>query len=451
MKNKPLRVQISITFIASFMIFILIFCVMNVGILRHYFTNKNYKDIETIQNIVVERIKEGSFDFSVINKEELQDYRAIQHFTLIDGNVGKSRLKNNHQLFKALPDEVVKEIEVIAEKQNDTRAFYTLSHYDKDFYYGIYKFKILNKEVNFISYRIIDTKGLVSASLVYQLILGLLITLFLAFVLSYIIAKYLTKPLVDLEKKVSLIAKKEWDDAIDIKRGDEIGRLGKSIEAMRKDLKENNDSMQSTLQYISHELKTPVMVIRSYVQSIEDGIYPKGDLNSSLAVIDSEADRLDKRIKDLIFFTKMDFLNKQDNSMGIFNLKDLILEVVDRFEVNNKEIKWDINLENINLRGNYDQWKVVIENLLSNQMRYANMEIVIDLKKICSKVILVFGNDGPPIDHDVKDSIFAPFKMGKKGSSGLGLAIVKKVVESHNGKIWVENMNKWVCFKIELN
>ncbi|MCG6197942.1 sensor histidine kinase, partial [Anoxybacillus sp. LAT_38] len=75
---------------------------------------------------------------------------------------------------------------------------------------------------------------------------------------------------------------------------DEIGRLARSIERMRERLVRQDEAQQAFLQDVSHELKTPVMVIRSYAQSILDGIYPRGDLQGSVQVIDSEAERLEK-------------------------------------------------------------------------------------------------------------------------------------------------------------
>ena len=95
------------------------------------------------------------------------------------------------------------------------------------------------------------------------------------------------------------------NEPIEVDREDEIGKLGKSIEQLRNQLIYQDEMQQSFLQNISHELKTPVMVIRSYSQAIRDGIYPKGDLDCSVKVIDEEAERLEKRIKNLLYITNL--------------------------------------------------------------------------------------------------------------------------------------------------
>src|SRR5699024_5659995 len=154
------------------------------------------------------------------------------------------------------------------------------------------------------------------------------LVMFFVFLLSWIpailLSKYLSKPLVNLEEKVNKLANYEWDDPIKMDRKDEIGRLGNSIEQLRNQLIYQNEMQQSFLQKISHELKTPVMVIRSFAQAIRDGIYPKDNLDSSVKVIDEEAERLESRIKNLLFLTKLDYLNFSDISMQSFPLNSLI-------------------------------------------------------------------------------------------------------------------------------
>lgn len=78
-------------------------------------------------------------------------------------------------------------------------------------------------------------------------------------------------------------------------RKDEIGKLGHTIEEMRQKLVQKDETERTLLQNISHDLKTPVMVIRGYTQSIKDGIFPKGDLENTVDVIECEALKLEKK------------------------------------------------------------------------------------------------------------------------------------------------------------
>ncbi|HFL3828638.1 TPA: sensor histidine kinase, partial [Clostridioides difficile] len=104
----------------------------------------------------------------------------------------------------------------------------------------------------------------------------------------------------------------------------------------------------------------------------------------------------------------------------------------------------------ININGDIEQWRVVLENLLDNQIRYANNEICISLILKNNKALLKIWNDGPSIESETMNSLFNKFNKGYKGEFGLGLVIVYRIVSLHDGKVWVENEEKGVSFYIEI-
>ena len=103
--------------------------------------------------------------------------------------------------------------------------------------------------------------------------------------------------------------------------------------------------------------------------------------------------------------------------------------------------------------GDKEQMSVVLENILDNQIRYAENLIKISLRKDNGAnkdtLILKFWNDGPEINSEIIDNIFEKFKKGEDGKHGLGLAIVRKIVNMHNGEIWAENEDDGVSFYIK--
>ena len=104
-----------------------------------------------------------------------------------------------------------------------------------------------------------------------QLLWLIAIILLVSWIPSFLMARYITKPIIKMENHVRDIANRNWYESIDVDRDDEIGKLGQSIERMRKQLVEQEDMQRSFLQHISHELKTPVMVIRSYARPLPTG------------------------------------------------------------------------------------------------------------------------------------------------------------------------------------
>ncbi|MEN6461461.1 MAG: HAMP domain-containing sensor histidine kinase, partial [Syntrophomonas sp.] len=208
------------------------------------------------------------------------------------------------------------------------------------------------------------------------------------------------------------------------------------------------------LQYISHELKTPVMVIRSYAQAIADGIFPRGGLEGSIKVIDEEAERLEKRIKDLLYLTKLDYLFKLKPEFDIIYVSELVENVVELLRWQRTDLLWDIDTTDNSFRGDYEQWKIALENILDNQIRYAKSRITIKDKFMLingeSVIQIRIGNDGPPIEPGLLDKLFLEFEKGYQGQFGLGLAIANQIAAHHKARVWAENEINGVVFYIEV-
>ncbi len=107
----------------------------------------------------------------------------------------------------------------------------------------------------------------------------------------------------------------------------------------------------------------------------------------------------------------------------------------------------DIQLNDVFIIADYNQMKIIVENIMSNQLRYAESIIKINLRQDKQKAILEFYNDGEPIDN--LETIFKMFKKGKKGQSGLGLYIVKRLMRMSEGGIYAINEEQGVTFRLE--
>ncbi len=108
---------------------------------------------------------------------------------------------------------------------------------------------------------------------------------------------------------------------IDIDRQDEIGFLASTIEEMRKDLLSYDEEQKLKLHSISHELKTPIMIIQSYVDALKRGLYPKGSSEASYDVIDEECNRLEKLVKNLLYIQRLDYFDTEIKHKSPINLK----------------------------------------------------------------------------------------------------------------------------------
>ncbi|MEL5865196.1 HAMP domain-containing sensor histidine kinase [Clostridium cochlearium] len=286
-----------------------------------------------------------------------------------------------------------------------------------------------------------------SQSLLNKLFIMAAIAVLISLIVSLWFSKYLTEPLKILEDRVGKIAKQDCYEPLNLDRQDEVGSLAKSIEDMRIQLVQRDKEQQNMLQQVSHELKTPIMVIRSYAQAVYDGIYPKGNLKGSIQVIDEEAERLENKVKDLLYLSKLQYIRKKKIAVEEFNIYKLILEIVDKFKVNNSHIQWEIKGKDIFINGDREQWRVVFENILDNATRYAKSTIKLEMK-IEKNLKLKIYNDGEKINKEEMNNLFKPFNKGNNGKYGLGLSIVKEIVEIHKGEIFVNNKEEGVEFCI---
>lgn len=295
-----------------------------------------------------------------------------------------------------------------------------------------------------ISYQIMVN----NESLPQIFLIGILVIL-LSLPLSKVIANNIAKPLKQLEGYTKRIANKEWDHDLDLKNEDEIGRLAIAMKEMKESLKLADEEEKKFLQSISHDLKTPVMVIMSYAQAIIDGMY-EDSAEEPAAIIKNEAVRLEKKIKQVLYLNTLDYVLDNDKEKEDVYLNKLLPYLIANFQAVNADLSWDLNIESKQavILGNPDRIRVSIENILENQLRYAKKLIQVSLKDSGSSWMIEIKNDGPLLSEKDLKQIFKSLYKGDKGNFGLGLSISQKIVNFYHGSIKVENQNGQVCFTI---
>lgn len=235
------------------------------------------------------------------------------------------------------------------------------------------------------------------------------------------------------------------DSNLNMNRRDEIGEVAMALVGMREDLKRQEKIKEEMIHNISHDLKTPIATIKSYGESIKDGVYPYDTLEKSVDVIIDNANRLEKKVHSLLFMNRVEYILSQDNEEVYCDMKDVVATVVLNTKVIRPEIEIESNLTTSLFRGNEEAWRVCVENILENALRYAKSQIVITL----DEDQLCIYNDGPQIEEDRLQTLFKPYEKGEGGQFGLGLSIVSKVVHASYYEVAAENVETGgVIFKI---
>lgn len=252
-------------------------------------------------------------------------------------------------------------------------------------------------------------------------------------------------PLAQIKNYVTKLKNDDPDAALSINREDEIGEVADALTEMSLELERQNREKEEMIQNISHDLKTPIATIKSYGEAIKDGIYPYDTLEKSVDVIIEHANRLEKKVHSLIVLNKMGYLLDDCEEGETLNMA----EIIDMTLLSLKVIRPEINFirevdDTVLFHGEEEPWRIVVENLIDNALRYAKTFIRIGLKDGELWVI----NDGEKIDEELLDKLFRPYEKGSNGQFGLGLSIVYRVATTYGYRASAENLTEGVCFRI---
>ncbi len=269
------------------------------------------------------------------------------------------------------------------------------------------------------------------------LVFLLLLLIFLLWVFSII------RPLNQIKTYISQI-KEGKDVDLYINREDEIGEVAQELRTLTAELAKQEKAKEEMIHNISHDLKTPIATIKSYSESIKDGIYPYGDLESSVDVILDNANRLEQKVHSLLYMNRVEYLVSSDAEGVTTNMKDVVEEVVLNAKVIRPEIELITDVEEVYFDGLFESWRVCVENILQNAFRYAKSYIKIEVHEDELRI----SNDGAKMPEDRIESLFKPYIKGEGGKFGLGLSIVSKVVQANHYKVKGLNTEDGVCFRI---
>ena len=281
--------------------------------------------------------------------------------------------------------------------------------------------------------------------LINNIINIIMIIMGVMFMLMLVWVTYIIHPLNQIKDYINRIRRNE-DPVLNIDRNDEIGELAAVLVEMNEELKRQEKLKEEMIQNISHDLKTPIATIKSYGESIKDGIYPYETLEKSVDVIIEHADRLEKKVFNLLMLNRMDYLsNEQEFANREFELKAVVEHVILSSNQIRPEIDIHLISESSTFMGLEEPWRVVLENLLDNALRYAITEVVIEIK---DNYLSVY-NDGESIDQNRTSQLFKAYEKGEGGQFGLGLSIVNRVVSNYGYVVSVRNIKEGVEFIIE--
>jgi signal transduction histidine kinase len=271
---------------------------------------------------------------------------------------------------------------------------------------------------------------------VYVVLLFIFISaLLLSVPLISFIGKKFTKPILKLEKVASSLSRGDFDTDCRVDTGDEIERLSNSLAQMAVELKKKYKLQRDFIANVSHDFKTPLSVIRSYSEAINDGLIDKNDTAKYSGEIIKEVDRLNSLVMDLLQLSKLqdrgDSLNKD-----FFDLPELVQECVNQFKplIMRKQIDITISVESVEIYADRKYMQRVLYNFIDNAVKFSHenskIEVTALLVNDCLK--LSVKDYGMGIEEHLLEDIWDKYyKNAQSGGMGLGLPICREILNMH--------------------
>lgn len=320
------------------------------------------------------------------------------------------------------------------------------------------------------------------------ILIGIIILLISAFIVSYISKKF-TAPIVQLNNITNKMARLDFSQKYrTLDTNDEINELGNNINLMSdklestiKQLRENNSELEKDIEEkskiddmrkqfisdVSHELKTPIALIQGYAEGLIENVNTDDESRKFYAeVILDESNKMDALVKQLLELMKLEY-GKREFRNEKFNIVELINEVIRKCKVMLDDRKIDIKFEHepeVQVFADSFYIEQVVTNYFTNAIKHAKevngirqIEVKITNNEETEKVRVSVFNTGDNISENAISKIWGRFykedtsRNREDGGTGIGLALVKAIMTNYKNDYGVVNKENGVEFYFELD
>jgi signal transduction histidine kinase len=279
---------------------------------------------------------------------------------------------------------------------------------------------------------------------------GMFISMGLVILVSVLFARYISRPILQLEQSARKIAAGDVDQSLNLNRNDEFGTLAESLNSMASRLRADSEEMKKLYEKqsqffadITHELRNPLHTIAGSLEMLEMKNLPEHQKDHYVRTAMKQTERINRLFKDLVTLQRYDsdtyFIEK-----SVFNLPGVIIPVFEMYYPRAKEkgIEIETDTEEVWVKGDPDKIEQIIDNLVSNAVKYTNDgKIEIRYKKKGKQVEISILDTGIGISEEHLGRLFDRFyrtdkaRSRDKGGTGLGLSVVKSILSAHDTDI----------------
>ena len=275
--------------------------------------------------------------------------------------------------------------------------------------------------------------------------------------------KKLREPITQLQNGVERIQEDNLDFHIEYDGDDELGRLCCSMEKMRRELRQKHKALWESLEQrkllnasVSHDLRTPITVLKGYLDYLEKNI-PQDKLTEDMlfdtvSSMQGAVNRLELYVKSVRDIEKIENIEIEKRSENVKLLLNELRSNVQQL-TGDKEIIISNNITIDKIQIDKGVFFRILENLLQNALRYAEKQVSINLSHKKDFLILTVKDDGKGFSAADLEKATTVFYSNDKEKQhfGIGLSVCKILCEKHGGLLYVGNQKeKGACVTAKL-
>lgn len=358
-------------------------------------------------------------------------------------NMNGCILKNNNSKVRELMYNFV--------NSDETFKSYKFINEDKHISALLYGIKLDNKTAFIYSNLedISDFTILIKQQLMYVCIIGI----FIAIIISIFLSNKITEPITKITKKAKKLGSGDTEVTFEESGIKEIDELSEALTQAQMEMVKTDELRRDLMANVSHDLKTPLTMIKAYAEMIRDISYKDHDkMNEHLGIIVDETDRLTVLVNDILDLSRMQS-NADTLSIETFDLADNIKTIVNRYQIIKETEKYIINVEmpeSIKIKADKKKINQVIYNLINNAINYTGKDktVTVRVTKHKKYYLVEIIDTGKGIKESEIPYIWNKYYKNDKNhqrnvvSTGLGLSIVKEILELHGYEYGVKSVLK---------
>ena len=304
-------------------------------------------------------------------------------------------------------------------------------------------------------------RELIRDDLVPPLVQSGLVALFLALILSFLMANWIATPLRRISQATHDVSEGE-NIKVPEEGPSEVQNLAKSFNDMVEKVISSQRSQKDFIANVSHDLKTPLTAIQGFSQALREGtVKSDEEIKKAAIIIQEEADRMHRMIVNLLELAQLEARNikmKQD----LVEISSLLTEIVEIMKPTAGKKGLDITYTETLLPmilGDRDRLMQVFNNLIENAIKFTSSGGTISIRcsNLGKQVMVEIQDTGKGVAQEETNRIFERFyqvdrsRSGGDRGIGIGLSIAREIIEAHKGMIEVRSQEgEGSCFMVKI-